>query len=149
LSLSAQCILRPQPGPHQALVRVAVAAHNPTDVLCFDAGVFGEDSVLGCDFAGTVTAVGSQVTRIRPGDKIAGLIWGGKFPFHHDSKTKLIIVCAGQIKGQGAYSEYTIADEKICFAVPLNVPLEHAAIVPLAATTAWLALFRSGSLAID
>ena len=92
LTLSAESIFRPQPGPHQALVRVAVAAQNPTDVLCFDAGVFGEGSVLGCDFAGTVTAVGCQVTRIRPGDKIAGLIWGGKCPVHHDSETKLIII---------------------------------------------------------
>lgn len=68
----------PQPGPHQALVKVAVAAQNPTDVVSFDRGIFGDGSVLGCDFSGTVAAVGSEVTRIQQGDKIAGLVWGGK-----------------------------------------------------------------------
>ncbi|KAK2026637.1 GroES-like protein [Colletotrichum zoysiae] len=121
----------PKPLPHQALVKVAVAAQNPTDVLCYDGGVFGDGSVLGCDFVGTVVAVGAEVTLVQAGDKIAGLIWGG------------------EIKGQGAYSQYTIADEKICFKIPDRLSLEEAATVPLTATTAWLALFRSASLAID
>ena len=77
-ALVVENITVPQLSPRQALVKVAVAAQNPTDVLCFDGGVFGDGSVLGCDFAGTVTAVGSEVTRIQSGDKIAGLIWGGK-----------------------------------------------------------------------
>lgn len=68
----------PTPLAHQALVKVAVAAQNPTDVLCYDGGVFGDGSVLGCDFAGAVVAVGNNVTRVKPGDGIAGLIWGGK-----------------------------------------------------------------------
>ncbi|KAK7418010.1 hypothetical protein QQZ08_011407 [Neonectria magnoliae] len=130
-TLVAETIPVPQPGPRQALVKVDVAAQNPTDVLCFDGGVFGDGSVMGCDFAGTVAAVGNEVTRIQPGDKIAGLIWGG------------------QVKGQGAYSEYTIADENICFKVPDGLPLEQAVTVPLAAATAWMALFRSKSLHID
>ncbi|KPM42101.1 hypothetical protein AK830_g4456 [Neonectria ditissima] len=130
-TLVAEDISVPQPGPHQALIKVAVAAQNPTDVLCFDAGVFGDGSVLGCDFAGTVAAIGSEVTRIQQGDKIAGLIWGG------------------QVQGQGAYSEYAIADENICYKIPDGMPLEQAATVPLAAATAWMALFGSKSLHID
>ncbi|KAH8664780.1 chaperonin 10-like protein [Ilyonectria robusta] len=114
-----------------SLIKVAFAAQNPTDVLCFDNKIFGDGRVLGCDFAGRVDAVGSNVSRLKKGDKVAGLIWGG------------------EIKGLGAYSDYTIADENICFKIPDNIPLEQAATVPLAATTAWLALFRSQSLNID
>ncbi|KAH6972256.1 chaperonin 10-like protein [Ilyonectria sp. MPI-CAGE-AT-0026] len=113
------------------LIKVAFAAQNPTDVLCFDNKIFGDGRVLGCDFAGRVDAVGSNVSRLKKGDKVAGLIWGG------------------EIKGLGAYSDYTIADENICFKIPDNTPLEQAATVPLAATTGWLALFRSQSLNID
>ncbi|KAL6407267.1 Zinc-type alcohol dehydrogenase-like protein C2E1P3,01 [Ilyonectria robusta] len=121
----------PRPASNQALIKVAFAAQNPTDVLCFDNKIFGDGRVLGCDFAGRVDAVGSNVSRLKKGDKVAGLIWGG------------------EIKGLGAYSDYTIADENICFKIPDNIPLEQAATVPLAATTAWLALFRSQSLNID
>lgn len=39
------------------------------------------------------------------------------------------------------YCEFCIADEKIAFKVPENVTLEQAATIPLAATTAFPALF--------
>ncbi|KAJ3527772.1 hypothetical protein NM208_g10540 [Fusarium decemcellulare] len=130
-SLVQELLPVPRPASNQALVRVSTAAQNPTDVLCFDNNIFGDGAVLGCDFTGTVEAVGSAVTRLKIGDTIAGLIWGG------------------EIAGQGAFSEYTLADENICFKIPSNIPLEQAATVPLAATTAWLALFRSQSLNID
>lgn len=55
---------------------------------------------------------------------------------------------AGEIKGLGAYAEYTLADEKICFPLPAGISPEQGATVPLAACTALLALFSQGSLAI-
>ncbi|KPM37289.1 hypothetical protein AK830_g9278 [Neonectria ditissima] len=97
----------------------------------FDSNRFGAGAVLGCDFAGVVEAVGSDVTRVSKGDTIAGLIWGG------------------EIKGLGAYSEYTVADEAICFKVPANISLAQAATIPLAALTAWLGLFSKNSLDLD
>jgi hypothetical protein len=67
---------------------------------------------------------------------------------HQDIADK-ITWSVGQVKGQGAFSEYTIADENICYKIPDGLPLEQAATVPLAAATAWMALFRSKSLHID
>lgn len=55
----------------------------------------------------------------------------------------------GEIKGAGAYSQYTLADEDISFEVPEGTTLEKASTVPLAATTAWLAFFSKDCLAID
>ncbi|KAF7536047.1 hypothetical protein G7Z17_g13107 [Cylindrodendrum hubeiense] len=85
---------------NQVLVKVSTVAQNPTDVQAFDNNAFGDGTVLGCDFTGSVVAVGSSVTRVSKGDTIAGVIWGG------------------EVKGLGAYSDYTIADERICFKVP-------------------------------
>lgn len=52
------------------------------------------------------------------------------------------------MKGLGAFSEHTLADEKISFKVPESVPLAEAATVPLASATAWLALFSKDCLNI-
>lgn len=75
--------------------------------------------------------VGLEVKRLKVGNVVAGLIWGG------------------EIKGLGGYSEYTVADEKICFPLPEGTDPAQAATVPLAACTAWLALFSRKCLAID
>lgn len=120
----------PQPGPHELLVKVSHVGQNPTDVQSFDSNAFGDGTVLGCDFVGTVEKLGGEASRAKKGDIIAGLIWGG------------------EVKGLGAFAEHTIADEKISFKVPKSVSLAEAATVPLAAATAWLALFSKGSLDI-
>lgn len=121
----------PQPGPHEVLVKVSHVGQNPTDVQSLDSNAFGDGTVLGCDFVGTVEKLGAEVSRAKEGDTIAGLIWGG------------------EIKGLGAFAEDTIADEKISFKVPKSVSLAEAATVPLAAATAWLALFSKDSLDIS
>lgn len=55
----------------------------------------------------------------------------------------------GEIKGLGGYSEYVLADERISYPLPTDLSPEHASTVPLAAATAWLALYSKGCLAID
>ncbi|KAL2816077.1 chaperonin 10-like protein [Aspergillus granulosus] len=128
--LSRETIPVPTPSDHQVLVKISHVAQNPTDVQSLDANAFGDDAVLGCDFVGTVEKTGDKVSRIKPGTVIAGLIWGG------------------EIKGLGGYSEYTLADERICFPLPEGVTPEQAATVPLAACTALLALFSKDCLNI-
>ncbi|KAF4313996.1 Alcohol dehydrogenase superfamily zinc-containing [Botryosphaeria dothidea] len=120
----------PEVGPGNVLVHVDHVAQNPTDVQSFDSNAFGDGTVLGCDFTGVVRKVGDRVTRLKEGDNIAGLIWGG------------------EKKGVGAYSQYTIADERISFKIPKGTSPDQAATVPLAAATAWLAMFSKESLNI-
>lgn len=55
----------------------------------------------------------------------------------------------GEIKGLGGYSEYVLADERISYPLPAGLSPEHASTVPLAAATAWLALYSKGCLDID
>ncbi|CAG7987453.1 unnamed protein product [Penicillium olsonii] len=59
------------------------------------------------------------------------------------------LINPGEIPGLGGYSEYSIADQRISFRVPANVSRAEASSVPLAATTAWLALFSKGCLNFD
>ena len=56
---------------------------------------------------------------------------------------------AGEFKKLGAYSEYTIAHQSICFPLPKGIDPEQAATVPLAACTALLALFSKDCLSIE
>ncbi|KAL1963528.1 hypothetical protein VTN77DRAFT_8109 [Rasamsonia byssochlamydoides] len=121
----------PQPDSHQALVRVSHTAQNPTDIISFDNNGFGDGAILGCDFAGSVEETGSDVSCVAKGDVVAGLIWGG------------------EIKGLGGYSDYTLADERICFKIPKGISPAQASTVPLASATSWLALFSKDCLNID
>ncbi|THW85500.1 NAD(P)-binding protein, partial [Aureobasidium pullulans] len=138
----------PSRKPHQSLVKVQYVAQNPTDgnspillvhkahlthaktVQTLDSNAFGEGTVLGCDFVGTVEEEGTEAKNLSKGDVIAGLIWGA------------------EIKGLGAYGSHTFADDRISFKVPKGVKLEDAATLPLASCTAWLALFSKTCLNI-
>jgi NADPH:quinone reductase-like Zn-dependent oxidoreductase len=55
----------------------------------------------------------------------------------------------GEIPGLGAYSHYCVADDKISFCLPRSILREQASTVPLAAATAWLALFSKTCLGIE
>jgi NADPH:quinone reductase-like Zn-dependent oxidoreductase len=79
-----------------------------------------EDPRLGVDFAGTVEAVGRNVTRFHPGDDV----FGGR---------------------DGAFAEYVAVRESRAIALkPTNITFEQAASVPIAALTALQALRDKG-----
>lgn len=110
----------PEPAEHELQVENAYVAQNPTDVQSFDNNAFGDGAVLGCDFVGRVKKVCKKVSRHRSGEVIAGLIWGG------------------EVKGLGAYADYTIANEYISFKVPNSISLAAATTIPLACCTSWV-----------
>src|ERR1700704_6524955 len=76
---------------------------------------------LGVDYAGTVEAVGKDVTDFKPGDEV----YGNKF---------------------GAFAEYVVATEKAMALKPANLTFEQAASVPVAAVTALQALRDKGKV---
>jgi NADPH:quinone reductase-like Zn-dependent oxidoreductase len=45
--------------------------------LALDVNAFGDGTVLGCDFSGTVLDVHPSVSKLKNGDSIAGFVWGG------------------------------------------------------------------------
>jgi hypothetical protein len=58
--------------------RFGYVAHEET-VESLDSGKFDDGSVLGCDFVGEVEKVGNQVSKVKVGDIVGGLIWGGNY----------------------------------------------------------------------
>ena len=64
----------PTAGPGELVVKNAAIAINPLDCHMQDLGVFVQQwpAILGCDVAGEVYEVGSDVKRFRKGDRIIG-----------------------------------------------------------------------------
>jgi NADPH:quinone reductase-like Zn-dependent oxidoreductase len=130
--LRLEDMAKPTPADNEVLVKVHAASVNPLDwhylegtpyLVRIDAG-FGkpQNPRLGVDFAGTVEAVGKNVTRFKPGDEV----FGGKF---------------------GAFAEYvTIREEWALALKPSNVSFEQAASVPIAGITALQALRDKGQV---
>ncbi len=59
-----------EPGPHDLLVEVAAVSVNPVDVKLRAGSEPDGLRVLGFDAAGTVTAVGDEVSLFQPGDEV-------------------------------------------------------------------------------
>jgi NADPH2:quinone reductase len=70
----------PSPGPKQALVRIAASGVNFIDVY-FRIGLYKADLplTLGSEAAGTVEAVGAEVTEVAPGDRVAYAMTRGSY----------------------------------------------------------------------
>ncbi|MBI4416732.1 MAG: NAD(P)-dependent alcohol dehydrogenase, partial [Euryarchaeota archaeon] len=112
------------------LVRVRAASINPADWYAltgkpyFGRIFFGllkpKSNRLGVDFAGTVEAVGRDVTQFRPGDEVFGA-------------------------RDGAFAEYVCVRNAVA-PKPANLTLEQAAAVPVAALTALQGLRDKGQI---
>ncbi|KWO67947.1 zinc-binding alcohol dehydrogenase family protein [Burkholderia territorii] len=113
---------QPVPGPRDLLVKVEAISVNPVDtkVRAPKPQVEQTARVLGWDAAGTVVAVGAEVTMFRPGDEV----------FY-----------AGSITRAGANSEFHTVDERIAAIKPRSLDFAASAALPLTALTAWEALF--------
>jgi NADPH:quinone reductase-like Zn-dependent oxidoreductase len=125
-------IEKPAAADNEVLVKVHAASVNPLDwhymrgspyFMRLGTGLGApKDTRLGVDFAGTVEAVGRDVTQFKPGDDV----FGGK---------------------SGAFAEYvTIRDDRALVLKPDNVTFEQAASVPVAAITALQALRDKGQI---
>lgn len=87
--LALEEVACPEPAAHEVLIEVAAVALNASDWEFLTGsplyirmwGLFRPRiSILGSDIAGRVVAVGSSVTRFRPGDAVLGDVferWGG------------------------------------------------------------------------
>jgi zinc-binding alcohol dehydrogenase family protein len=110
---------KPTPGPRDLLVKVEAVSVNPVDTKQRKTDT-PAPRVLGWDAAGTVAAVGAQVTLFKPGDAV---------------------YYAGDVTRPGCNSEFHLVDERIVGRKPKSLDFAQAAAVPLTAITAWEAFF--------
>lgn len=80
---AGKAIVEPNPIPDipvdGVLVKVHSVALNPTDWKHIDFYPI-EGAVAGCDYAGTVQSIGSKVTDLVAGDRVAGSVRGCRIP---------------------------------------------------------------------
>ena len=123
---------KPTPADNQILVKVRAASLNPLDLtirgaLARYAQCSGmrkpKETRLGVDYAGTVEAVGKNVTQFKPGDDV----FGGR---------------------NGAIARVRLCSRAIGAVVlkPANITFEQAAAVPVAAITALQGLRDKGKI---
>jgi NADPH:quinone reductase-like Zn-dependent oxidoreductase len=129
--LRVRDIDKPDVGAGEVLVRVEAASIHVGDwilmtgspfVMRFATGLSKpKNPIPGTDIAGTVEAVGSDVTSVRPGDEVFGWV-------------------------AGAFAEYARAPEDQLIKKPTNVTFEQAAAVGVSASTALQLLRDTGNV---
>jgi NADPH:quinone reductase-like Zn-dependent oxidoreductase len=123
---------KPTPNDSQVLVKVHAASVNALDwrrftmppilIRLMEGGLLKpKDPKLGVDIAGTVEAVGSNVTEFKPGDEVFGV-------------------------APGAFAEYACNGASKFVLKPANLSFEAAAAVPVAAFTALQGLRDKGQI---
>src|SRR5438067_1660661 len=123
---------KPVPNDDQILIRVRATSVNPYDwhfiegtpkIMRLGVGLRKpKDTRLGVDYAGTVEAVGKNVTKFKPGDEL----FGGK---------------------GGSFAEYVcVRQDRLIALKPANVTFEQAASVDIAGVTALQAIRDKGNV---
>jgi NADPH:quinone reductase-like Zn-dependent oxidoreductase len=126
---------KPAPDAGEVLVKVLATSVNPADwhsmrgKPLFSRATLGfprpKHRILGVDIAGRVEAVGSRVTRFKPGDEVyANLL-------DH---------------GYGGFAEFVSGPVDVVSLKPANLSFEEAAAVPMAALTALQGLRHHGEI---
>ena len=130
----------PEPGPGQVRVRVGAASLNYRDQLVAKAafGPITRDLVPVADGAGTIDAIGSDVTKWRKGDRVVDLYFRNwvSGPPHAQIGRGL-----GAGDEDGMLAEYVLLDQHRLAAAPPGFTVEQASTLPCAGVTAWNALF--------
>lgn len=127
-----QCIDAPipEPKPTELLIRVGAVAVNPIDTY-IRGGVIPMPIqfpyIVGCDFAGTVEKIGSDVRAVNVGDRV----WGSN---------------QGLFGRQGTFAEYITVDSQWCYSTPRDQSDTEAAAGALVGITAHLGLFLHAGL---
>ena len=132
----------PQVKPDEVLVRLEYVGICGSDIHYYETGRIGDyivepPFVLGHEPGGTVVEVGSAVSNLKPGDRVA-LEPGktcGRCEFCREGKYNLCpdVVFFATPPVDGVFAEYVAHPADLCFKLPDNVStLEGALIEPLA-----------------
>ena len=123
---------RPVAQEGEVIVQVKAFSINPVDIKTRNGkammGRLKDENpiILGWDISGIVTAVGANVTDLKAGDTVFGMV---NFPGHGK-----------------AYAEYVAAPAAHLALKPGNISHEEAAAATLAALTAWQALVTQAKI---
>lgn len=116
----------PTPKDDEVLIKIYASSINAADYRLIRMGMgIPKSGIFGADIAGRVEDVGKNVTQYKPGDDVVGDLAD----------------C-----GSGGWAEYVVAKANCVTKKPANVSYDIAAAVPLAGTTALMALRDTGNM---
>lgn len=120
----------PEPGRGQVLVETKVVSVNPVDWKLARgdfriATGLHPNRIPGSDFAGDVISCGPGVTRVKPGDRVFGMV---------------------STLGRGTYAEQIVVPESQTVHIPQDIGYIDAAALPLTSLTAFQSLFVHGRI---
>lgn len=121
---------RPDPGPGEVLIRVHATSVNPVDWKVREGHTrdflkYTMPFIPGWDVSGVIESVGADVSRLKVGDEVYS---------------------RPDIGRNGAYAEYIAVRESEVALKPKSIDHVHSAVIPLAALTAWQALYDGAKL---
>ncbi len=121
---------KPQPGPGEVLIRVHATSVNPVDWKVRQGYLqqmmkYKMPMIPGWDVSGGVEAVGAGATRLKPGDEVYS---------------------RPDLSRDGTYAEYVVVRESEVALKPKSIDHLTAAAIPLAALTAWQALYDAAKV---
>jgi NADPH:quinone reductase-like Zn-dependent oxidoreductase len=133
-------------GPRDVRVQIRAVTLNFRDLMIARGWypLAGKEALVPCsDGAGVVLETGGEVTRFRPGDRVTSSF----FPHWSDgrpSRARQAAPLGGG--GKGTLAEELVLSEDAWIASPPGLSFPQAAALTCAGTTAWNALFVTGSL---
>ncbi|MFI3156965.1 MAG: NAD(P)H-quinone oxidoreductase [Methylococcaceae bacterium] len=115
----------PTPSAKQVLIKVAAAGVNRPDVMQRQ-GLYppppGASDIPGLEIAGTIQALGDNISHLHEGDRVCALVTGG------------------------GYAEYCLASTALCLPVPESLSFIQAAALPETFFTVWSNVFDRAHL---
>ena len=144
-------IAAPEPGENQVLIRVGACAVCRTDLHVLDGELTQPKLplVLGHEIVGEVAGLGAGVTRFALGDRV-GVPWlgwtCGVCSFCRSDRENLCD--KARFTGyhiDGGFAEFTVADQRFCFALPAGYTDVEAAPLLCAGLIGYRALRLAGS----
>lgn len=115
----------PTPSATQALIKVAAAGVNRPDVMQRK-GLYpappGASDIPGLEVAGTIVALGDNISHLHEGDRVCALVSGG------------------------GYAEYCLASTALCLPIQENLSFNEAAALPETFFTVWSNVFDRAHL---
>jgi L-iditol 2-dehydrogenase len=129
----------PVPGAEEILVRVAACGICGSDVHGYD-GTSGRripPIVMGHEAAGVVAAVGGGVSSFKAGDRITfdSTVYCGTCEFCLKGEVNLcnnrqvVGVSCGDYRRAGAFAEYVVVPQRICYHLPEGLEFKEAAML--------------------
>jgi NADPH:quinone reductase-like Zn-dependent oxidoreductase len=136
----------PKPGPRQVVVRMRAASFNWRDMMILKGGYVRGiplPRIPLSDGAGEVAEVGSEVTRVKVGDRVCSTFFQTWLagPVFAEAQNAALGGTA-----EGVLSEYALLEAEGVTHFPEHLSFEEAATLPCAGLTAWHGLFEATSL---